>query len=114
MSRRLLAPEAAALWSVPAAPIGAGLFTNTAGLQKLADIIQVGPGAPCRRLLSPWKWGASFSCTCHSASTWGRARPAHPLPQSLSPQAAVPPERTACLGPHCTRGGGQKPSQVFF
>lgn len=44
MSRRLLAPEAAASWSVPAAPTGAGLFTNTAGLQKLADIIQVGPG----------------------------------------------------------------------
>lgn len=41
------------------APTGAGLFTNTAGLQKLADIIQVGTDC-CQQvapLLPDGRWG---------------------------------------------------------
>lgn len=38
------APGGDVEWPASAAPTGAGLFTNTAGLQKLSDILQVGTG----------------------------------------------------------------------
>lgn len=42
-----------------AAPTGPGLFTNTAGLQKLADIIQVGTDSrqQVAPLLPDGRWG---------------------------------------------------------
>lgn len=100
-----LLPPPLGLWVVSACPpTGTGLFTYTAGLQKLVDIIQVGPagdgGAGCS---FPLEVGVLPSALAIPSAL--RAEPRHPHArlQISSPQApSYPGCRLLASGQGCT------------